>query len=318
MKLFITKMFQFFVLLTIFGLSIPIAVNIWLNKKAEFVIPNVSELAVFGHSHPECAFNTELISNFSNFASSGESYFYTYLKAKELLSQNKQVETVFIEFSNDQINSNKNEWIWSDMHLSARYHTFSPFMRLKDHLLIFQNNKSGFLKYLHISTKKNLKRVKSNQFNYSKKLGRFRPLKDTTMVTYAEAQTLERSANFRSEISEANISYLKELIYYLQLENKRIFLIRSPLLKNNSFQKNEIQFNEILNNHFKSVEFLDFVNFPLHGSDFFDYGHLNVNGAEKFSKWFNELLEEDLLRKTNKQDFINERMVAYKNGFNIK
>lgn len=312
MKLFITKMFQFFVLLTIIGLSIPIAVNIWLNKKAEFVIPNVSELAVFGHSHPECAFNDELINNFSNFSASGESYFYTLMKAKELVNHNKQIKTVFIEFSNDQINKNINEWIWSDEHLSARYHTFSPFMSLKDHFLIFNNNMKGFFKYLHISTKKNVKRIKNKNYLYQDKVGKYKKLTGVTKSSFTGENKSNEKYISEVELSLINITYLKELLFFLKKEGKQVLLIRSPLRENNSFQKNEPFFKSILSKQFSEIDFLDFVDFPLEDKDFYDYGHLNVNGAEKFSTWFNGLLEKGLLDTTNKQNFINRQIEIYK------
>ena len=64
----------------------------------------------------------------------------------------------------------------------------------------------------------------------------------------------------------------------------------------------------ILSTRFADIEFLDFAKYPLQNSEFGDFDHLNYRGARKFSIWFNQLIDDGLLERTDKQSFINERI----------
>jgi len=80
MTLFIKKILSFFLLIAFTVLSVSFLFNSYINKKTQFSLSKNVTNIIFGHSHPEVAFNDSLISNFQNLAQSGESYFYTFLK----------------------------------------------------------------------------------------------------------------------------------------------------------------------------------------------------------------------------------------------
>ena len=103
-----------------------------VNKNSDFKLNKSTKYLVLGHSHPECAFNDSLIENFKNISQSGESYYYTYFKAKKIIEQNPSIETVFIEFTNNQINESMNSWIWKEKYMNYRYPRYSPFMNFTD------------------------------------------------------------------------------------------------------------------------------------------------------------------------------------------
>ena len=65
----------------------------------------------------------------------------------------------------------------------------------------------------------------------------------------------------------------------------------------------------MLKSKFSDTEFLDFSQFQLLNSEFGDLAHLNHKGATKFSIWFNNLLNNGLLEKDNKQKFIDNEMI---------
>ena len=60
--------------------------------------------------------------------------------------------------------------------------------------------------------------------------------------------------------------------------------------------------------HFKGIDFLDFGQFPLDNNQYQDFGHLNSSGSEKFSKWFNLLLENNLLSYPDKKQLIENEI----------
>ena len=77
--------------------------NNYIEKKSSFKISDNIKYVVFGHSHSECTFNDALISNFKNLSEPGEAYFYTYQKLKNVIHDNPAIESVFVEFTNNQI-----------------------------------------------------------------------------------------------------------------------------------------------------------------------------------------------------------------------
>lgn len=281
-----------------------------LRHVADFRMKTKTTKVVFGHSYPECAFNDSLINDFTNYAASGESYFYTYLKAKQVLNQNSQIQTVFLEFTNFQVNGIVDEWIWADNHLSSRFYKYAPFMAVNDYKIIVLKNWRGFLKYLLISTKKNLKALMRSRIDQYDKIGGYRFLQQTNTKNGVAPEIEEASVRLNEDkgISENTIYYLSKLINYCNEKGIKVLLIRSPFKKKGITPDNEKLFNSILSHNFEGVEFIDFSNYPLETSDFYDKVHLNYKGARKFSTWFNDLLNQGLLNKTHKQAFIDAQL----------
>src|SRR5689334_17086815 len=100
---------------TVSGILIVIAL-LWsssiVRSNAQFKIPENVKTIVLGHSHPAEAYNDSLIEDFGNYANVAEAYFYTYFKMIQILDQNPNINTVLVEYTNDQINEERNRRIW--------------------------------------------------------------------------------------------------------------------------------------------------------------------------------------------------------------
>lgn len=281
-----------------------------LNRNfANFKIKDNKPILIVGHSHSECAFNDSLINNVANLSQSGESYFYTYFKTKKLIKQNSHINTVFIEFSNNQIALFMNDWIWGDKYMSYRFPKYGVFMDLNSYNLLlnnnpkcFQNSSKNLIKNSILSTLRG--------FRPQDNIGGYHYLVRNKTDSLLANIPIDSVSEYRSqEISEKNIEYLRKTVDFLKSENKKVFLIRSPLhIKYEGFM-NEQKFQEILQSKFSDIEFLDFSHFPLLNSEFGDLEHLNHKGATKFSIWFNNLLNNGLFKKENKQNFIDKEMI---------
>lgn len=289
MKTFIYKLLVFlvisFVVIT-FVATLPAYI---IKQKASFKLNENINKVVFGHSHPECAYNDSLIANFKNLASSGESYFYTYQKIKKVIPDNPEIKSVFIEFTNNQIGEKMDDWIWGFEKMSNFLPIYYPFIEQKDYLLLHSNNSTDFLTSVSISSKKNFVRLLSLDYNYVKDLGGFMHLDEH--ITKRVLMDTKKEINYKS-ISKENLKYLRKIIDYCKSNNLNVFLIRSPQHPDYHFLNNENLFQEILRNNFSDMEFLDFQNFFIENEYFADYGHLNYKGAEVFSKYFNELIHD--------------------------
>lgn len=312
MKLFTLKLISFVMLFLIGFYFITVLSNRLINNSDYYKLSDSTKFVIFGNSHSECAFNDSIIRNFKNLSNSGESYFYTYLKVKKIISSNRQVKNIFIEYSNNAIETSMDSWTFDNTYLPIRIPTYLPLMDYSDFRLIWINNYKGFLYCLPKSIIKyigrNLKYVLFSEKGFIKesRFGGYLYLeKDKTDSLINNPPVTIKKENSKTEISEINIKYLIKTIEFCKSNNVKVFLIRSPLHSRYYGVENEPKYREIL--HFKllNTELLDFKDFPIENHEFGDFEHLNFKGARVFSIFFNNLLDLNILNKNNKQDFIN-------------
>ncbi|MGK0446272.1 MAG: hypothetical protein ACJA2M_000040 [Polaribacter sp.] len=276
-----------------------------VKHKSDFTISKENDYIILGHSHPESAFNDELIGSFKNLSRSGESYFYTFQKVKEVVPNNT-VKAIFIEYSNTLILKEMDDWIWGYEKMNAYFPWHSPSMDKDDILFLHDKNPQDFSKAISTSTRKNLTRILSLDFNIDFRYGGHNKLE----VSNIEKLMKERKNDITQkteDISIENLNYLEKIINYCKFNNVKVYLIRSPQHKYFS-RKNEQTLLSLKKQKFENLEFLDFDKFPLEDNEFADFGHLNSNGAEIFSLWFNDLVENGLLSIDNKTAYINKEI----------
>jgi hypothetical protein len=301
---FITPFIGLLLLMDVISSSV-ICNNATLNAKAE------RSIWVLGHSHPQCAFHDSILPDMANFATSGESYYYTYFKTRMLLHTANQPSVVFIEFANNQITPRMNDWIWSDEHLSKQYSELQPFISYSDQLLLGTNNPKGFINAFALANRRKWERISRRSFDYDDQVGGYLPLRKSNIDSLlhasadsAELKWLDRAPD-TTQVSESNVIYLQRLIDLLCSRNCKVYLVRSPLHKRYSGYENESTYQAIRMKHFSDVEFLDFSDVPLTDEEFSDFEHLNYRGAQRFSLWLRTLMEKGLLEQSDKRAFID-------------
>ncbi|PKQ46729.1 hypothetical protein [Confluentibacter flavum] len=310
MKKFIKQVFFFTLIFCCLFTCIILTTNIIVNNKADFKISKEKKYVLFGHSQPECAFNDSLISNFKNFSNAGETYFYTFQKIKQILPQNPQIETVFLEFTNNKISIWADKDIWSNKYMRLRYPRYASFMNLEDNLFLMTKNVKGYAKVLPISIKYNLIRMKLNDYFYINKIGGYKYLvrKKTDSILKTMNKTGFSIYPEYQKMSVHEIHYLEKIIQFCKEMNKKVYLVRSPYHKKSFYSQNEEALQLLKKQKFDTIKFLDFKDFPLDNSEYGDLDHLNHKGAKKFSKWFNTLLKKGLLDSINKQQIIDKKI----------
>lgn len=307
MRAFLKKTISTLILFIIGLLSFIFIIHFIVKQNSDFKINAGNKFIILGHSHSECAFNDDLITNFKNLSKSGEAYFYTYQKVKEVLRKNK-IEAVFIEYSNNQVSKLLDEWIWEFEIMNNHFPWHSPFMTKSDISFLYSKNNKDFLKAISTSTRHNLTRILSIDYSISEKYGSYKRLEKTEVSELINKRKNNiDTLNVNQKISTFNLKYLEKIISLCNKKKTKVYLIRSPQHAYYS-RLNESDFLEIKNNKFKNVEFLDFDNFPLEDEQFADFGHLNYKGARVFSLWFNDLIKKNLLSKSNKAEYIQREI----------
>lgn len=285
--------------LTVLLIEVP---ESYLENRASFKLPQDSKFIVIGHSHSECSFNDTLIDDLRNLSGSGESYFYTYLKTKQVLEQNPLIETVFIEFTNNQVSPIMDDWTWDDEHMNHRYPKYSPFMNRKEKITLASNNFTGFIASNFKTAKEGVGRILSKDYQYIRETPLSKPasnehILDSLILDAKKKGPLKKD----SKLSEVNVDYLRKIVKLCKENDKNIVLVRSPLHSSYRGYSNESLYHKIRKKYFSDINYLDFSSVSLDDSNFYDLEHLNEKGAKAFSLWF-----DAFLKKNPDLDSVNE------------
>lgn len=307
MKSFILKILRFLSILFSIILIILMANRYFSN----FTIQGDDKILVVGHSHSSCSINDTLISELVNRSNPGEAYLYNYFKTRELLKQNPDIQYLFIELSNDQLDyESMSEWLWGDEFLLYNFPKYGSFMDGDAYRLLNTKNPRMFVKSFSLLMRKDVemffKKLDYNRNN----IGGFTSLQGSNVAR--KIDSIERRERIFKENSLAvdNIRFLEKTIIHSRNRGVKVYLIRSPL--HSRFMEYENLDNEDslrllvenLKNKYPGLEFLDFINFPLSDEEFKDLGHLNSVGASHFSKWLSALIDNGLLEKEDPAAFV--------------
>ena len=287
------KVFLFNIILSVLLLCL------YLSAKsvAKFDLNSNTKTIILGHSHSECSLNDSLLSNTKNLSQSGESYFYTYIKTKAIVDQNPQIENVIIEFSNNQICKEMDNWIWDDKHLSYRLPMYNIFMTFDETFLLFKNNPKSFIMCVKKCVRTCMEYLISS--NNLSKIGGYMKLSHK-MTSSEKMNQIQISSS--QDYSETNILYLEKIIKKCSSKNICVYFIRSPLHKNYPKEQNEFKFQTLLKTKFSNVRFIDGTQITLEDNNFADLEHLNQFGATNFTKWFH--IEFQKINTQRKKPFV--------------
>ncbi len=314
MKKFVKKIF-FFLLLLILVLGATTAITfIKINQSHNFKIDNKINKLILGHSHSEGALNDSLINETKNLSSSGEFYFYTFLKLKKIIKENKQIKTVFLEFTNNQIALDMETWAVSEEFNLNNLPKYTPVMDFADYKYIISTDPSSFLKASIVTFKSNLKFVLKNKrdFIIHGRWGGFLPSKECFTDSLLNSQQVTKKSKMAiAKTTYVNLNFVMKIVEFCNENDVKIYLIRSPQHKKYIGRNNEKQFCKIINDKFDNIYFLDFNDFLLNDKDYRDLEHLNYKGAKKFSLFFDALLKKGLLKSSNPEQLVKDEIVKY-------
>lgn len=312
-KLFLKKTGFFLLLFFLAVVVLDVVCNLVIKSKADFKLKSSPEYAVFGNSRPECAFNDSLIENFKNFSESGENYFFTRIKIREIIKQNPDISTVFIEFGKTNIDKNyTTEKILRKENISYRNPIFSPFLELNDYNFFFSNGidaKRNMIQTFPISLRRKVVRIARMSFDYTEEMGGYLYLERNKTDSLVNAyEDIETELLTEKDLCIDSIKYLREIIDFCKENNTKIYIIRCPIHNDYPYYASEEIVIDVLQKNYFDVTFLDFSKFPSTNREFGDVTHLNHIGATRFSVWFDYLLKNNLLEKDNPQGFINSEI----------
>lgn len=256
---------------------------------------------ILGHSQPEHAFNDSLIQNTKNLCSGGEAYVYTFQKLKKITSQNPQITTVLLSFSNNQIEEKMTDWTFNEESMNQYYSKYSFEMDKEDYFLFFKNSFKNLLiaelKGIVFNAKCVLKkenRIQNHDFGgylFSKRM------KTDSLISHHYIDEIKKEQT--NIVSDVNLSYLKKIVNFCKEKNIKLLFFRTPIHPLLFKIQDENRFQKIRKENFGAIPFIDLYNFPITNEEFGDFSHLNYKGARKVSLYFNDLLKKNYQITTN-------------------
>ena len=250
---------------------------------------NVNKLFL-GHSHSECAFNDSIIPNSVNFSNSGDAYMYSYYKLKLILERKNNIDTVFIQFSNNQIESFMTEWTFGNLYMDSKFPNFRSLMNGNTKGTVFLQNPFSYIQSIPVNFKKNSNHILKGNYDITERFGAFKGLEfsktDSILKAWNVQVPEEESELWTNDISEINLLFLDNIISICKLYHKTVILVRTPFHKEHLGFQIEEKFQKIRNTRYKNEVFFDFSKFKMENKEFGDLDHLNALGAKRFSKHF--------------------------------
>lgn len=246
--------------------------------------PNQSTL-VLGNSHPECAVNDLKYPTIKNLARSAEPLYYTQYKLKWLLKWNPHVKKVFVELSENQLESRMKEWIWSEESLQRHTISLLPFLDLEHHLKAFEQRGFYYIGDVLLAMKRMISGVlicDEHEFFDHLDWGGFQEQNGSHLKKIDSAKDNPKLELLNPD--EDNLAGLREISRIGKETGVEIVFIRCPYHKSAqcNFENAYLQFFQDQ----PELKFMDFKNFDLGDDCFFDEYHLNGKGAQIFTAHF--------------------------------
>lgn len=295
MKSFLLKCSAFIVLLLLVVVGIRAFIVRQKQNPERYTLDASVKNIILGHSQPECGLNDSLIANTKNLSQGGEAYFYTFTKLKKLIEVNSNIKTVYLSFSNNQLEKKMDEWTFDAVFINDKYPAYFFAMDFEEKKVLWKANPKAVLQSEQLLLKNNLVDLvkykgKIRQETYWGDYLYLEREKTDSLIRVNYIQTIVKERG--NGISEINLTYLKKIVDWCNDQNIQLIFFRTPVHAVLSETYNEKVFDSIRKKHFRTIPFLDCIDFPLSNEEFGDFDHLNFKGAKKFSTFFNQLVQQ--------------------------
>lgn len=284
MNKFLKRLYPFLVfpLVTLFVI---IGLNHYIVRNTPVVVPQHKNILVIGDSNPECAVNDSIFDRAYNMSSSGDSYFYSYLKLKKVIDTNRQIDIVLIGFAPHNVVDN--DWLVDPSNLHEKLHHYVGVMSYEDLKFIYQLQPQKTITAIptfFVRSVINIKqKVLGKEIQYP---GGFIAL-ERDKLDKDLIRCMKESINTNLQVSEHEVIYLKKILELCRIKSIQPLFLNTPkwsiVMEHPNY--GATLFYQYYKDNFKGVQFLDYSNLSMQRNHFGDFVHLNKKGAVFFSKF---------------------------------
>ena len=140
MKKLIKRGVLFLIITGIVSLIVGLLSVLLFKKTFDYKFKEKKNILIVGNSHTECSVNDSIVSNSVNLSQSASSYFYSYMKIREFIKYNPQIDTVIISFSDNDLFSEKEKWFSSSDKINNKMTRHIILFNKDDYLDLFKSN----------------------------------------------------------------------------------------------------------------------------------------------------------------------------------
>jgi hypothetical protein len=132
MRAFVFAIIKFLGILLITAIFL-VGAEIYIIKKQGIKISPEKNILVLGDSHTECSVSDAVMPRVANFSESGSTYYYSFIKLKEIVRVNKQIDTLILSFHFGSLDKdNEKEFLYNESYNFERLPKFIPFLDKND------------------------------------------------------------------------------------------------------------------------------------------------------------------------------------------
>lgn len=275
MRLFIRNITLFsLIILTFFCLVM--GVKYYITKNISFKESSDVRYLFLGASHPWHAIDDRMMQTGVNRSATSERYLFTYLRLKKILSENPQIDTVFIQCSSTDIWQHPDDKYFRESEMSKFLPLYYPYFGKEEWQIYYPHLRDVIPILIQ-------KSVSPNQV-FSGKI-------KTQMGTQAKDQenllTMDRNIVLPdylegNEGNSINFKYLRKIIDLCKNKNVKLYGIYYPVYKP-EYYYDQTYYYETIRNKFPDLEVLDYSHWEVPDSARYDAHHLNKFGAQLFT-----------------------------------
>ncbi len=260
------------------------------NSEKVSEIQKTSNILLLGDSTMECAINDTIFEHSFNKAHSSDSYFYSYLKLKDFIKSDQNIDTVFISFSPHNVFDNG--WLQGEKNIYSRFRQYYFLMDWEDFSFLFSKNSAAVISSIPSIARESIKNTgkRLRGQSISSIYGGFnkldRNILEEVKLKLKNGEKLpffDIPTNF--SISENEITYLNKIIKLTKKNGIQLYLVnlpkRSELLEYPKYGTED--FYQFYDLNYSNIDFLDFSRLEMLDDYYGDFVHLNSKGSTYFS-----------------------------------
>ena len=288
------KSFLFSLIKYSFFLLLIVLIAFWGTKRMvsnyfDYSIPAEKNILILGDSHTQTSLNDTILKNAVNLSESADTYFYSYIKLKHLISKNKQIDTLILAYSYSNITKSQDDWL---------INTQVNAVKLPKYFFMFDNNDlTASLKMNHHLVLNNTLQIIASNVRLFSKIRQKNEINQLGIGGYLPLTNIYKSKPkkyIKTELKygQFDLEYLYK-IYSLCTKNKiKVILLNAPtIFDQNHVNPYKSKYNSIARKKLKTATIINLSNLKLQSKYFADEDHLNEQGARLFSNKITEIFK---------------------------
>lgn len=275
MKKFILKMFVFWTIIFVFAFSVSFF-RIIITRSFSWHLPKEKHILFLGASHVAHGLDDSRTAEAINLAHDSERYLFTYVKLQYLLSQNSQIDTIFLECAPTDLWQHTDDKYYDLNEQSFFIPAYWPLIN-KYQMPFYHHN---IIQFYNLVLTNIFKRDYYDNAKYLNLLGGFHDRKTNSNIMNKDSVKVNIENGLYGHT--VNYSYLRKIIKLCRIYKVKLYLLYCPVYKPEYAYDQGYYYYTIMHK-FSDVEFLDYSHMAFKDDERYDAHHLNYKGARIFT-----------------------------------